>query len=224
MIEAVVFDLDDTLYLERDYVRSGFAKVAETLEALGIARARVVFEHLWREFEAGRRGDAFDSLSLDFPFDDRISVLDLVDLYRAHQPTISLLDPDEFAALGRLPLPLGLISDGVVRAQLAKMEALGLLAGFDAVILTGRWGRDFWKPHPRAFETVEDELGMPGDRLAYVADNPAKDFIAPNRRGWTSIRLRMEGQLHYEAEPMQSDSHPQVELSSLAGLIRLLRL
>ena len=37
-IHAVVFDLDDTLYLERYYVRSGYRAVAEHLQQLMAAR------------------------------------------------------------------------------------------------------------------------------------------------------------------------------------------
>ncbi|HEX6222335.1 MAG TPA: hypothetical protein VF115_14690, partial [Acidimicrobiia bacterium] len=73
--------------------------------------------------------------------------------------------------------------------------------------------------HPRAFEMVETRLGLSGDRLAYVADNPAKDFIAPNDRGWTSIRVRIEGQLHYLAEPRHRQARPRLEVSSLGAVL-----
>jgi len=224
MIEAVVFDLDDTLYLERDFVRSGFSSVAEKLEDLDIANATDAFTHLWTQFERGRRGDAFDALARRFPLRGRISVCDLVAHYRTHVPTISPLDHDTMTTVAGSGMSIGLISDGLVETQTAKVEALGLQRMFDPFILTGAWGRDFWKPHPRAFETLETELGIPGSRVAYVADNPAKDFIAPNRRDWTSIRLRVEGQLHFEAEANEPDSHPLTEIQSLAELVELLRL
>ncbi len=222
VIEAVVLDLDDTLYLERDYVRSGFASVAGTLEELGIADAREAFEHLWSQFKDGRRGDAFDSLARNFPFQERTSVPDLIARYRTHRPNIALLDPEGFDALASSVLPIGLISDGIVEPQLRKMEALGLQDRFNVTVLTGAWGRDFWKPHPRAFEMMEMRLGISGERLAYVADNPTKDFIAPNGRGWTSIRLRVEGQLHYGAEPANRQARPRLEVSSLSAISELL--
>ena len=57
MIRAIVLDLDDTLYLERDYVRSGFTHVAY-LEARGLANSAEVFAFLWAGFEAGERHHA----------------------------------------------------------------------------------------------------------------------------------------------------------------------
>ena len=55
---VVTFDLDDTLYLERDFVRSGFAAVGAWLATERGVRG---FEACaWRLFEAGRRGDIFD--------------------------------------------------------------------------------------------------------------------------------------------------------------------
>ena len=224
MIEALVVDLDDTLYLERDYVRSGFSFVARRLEDIGLVDAPTAFDHLWSEFEGGRRGDAFDSLARRFDFNARASVPDLVALYRAHRPTITLLEPDTLETLVTGGLLVGLISDGPVETQMRKIEALGLAATFDVMVLTDNWGRDFWKPHPRAFEAVESFLGVPADHLAYVADNPRKDFIAPNRRGWTSIRLRVQGQLHYEVEATGYEARPQIELSSLTRLAEQLGL
>ena len=51
MTRVAVFDVDDTLYLERDYVRSGFHAVAtwaeETLDVTG------VFDTAWGLFLAG---------------------------------------------------------------------------------------------------------------------------------------------------------------------------
>ena len=58
MATVITFDLDDTLYLERDFVRSGF------VAADGWVRDRFAvagfFDRAWALFEAGRRGDIFD--------------------------------------------------------------------------------------------------------------------------------------------------------------------
>ena len=50
---CVVFDIDDTLYLERDYVGSGFAAVGAWIEAnLGF---RSFSDRCWIAFRSGRR-------------------------------------------------------------------------------------------------------------------------------------------------------------------------
>ena len=48
---------------------------------------------------------------------------------------------------------------------------------------------DYAKPHPGAFEQMAKRLDVQPGQCAYVADNPAKDFIAPNALGWTTIQI-----------------------------------
>ena len=66
-MRGVVFDLDDTLYLERDYVRSGFQAVAGIVSReMGHAPGEI-FESLCGMFERGVRGDTFDRLLQEYP-------------------------------------------------------------------------------------------------------------------------------------------------------------
>ena len=88
-IRGVVFDMDDTLYLERDYVRSGFHAVSEQLPDSGRA-----FSRLWEWFETGVRGDTFDRLLKAEPqWATRVTTAALVNVYRSHRPQIELLSP-----------------------------------------------------------------------------------------------------------------------------------
>ena len=194
---AVVFDVDDTLYLERDYVRSGFSAVGRHLEQhVGI----VGFGHVaWELFEAGRRGDIFDIAlrRLRAP-KDAVDVAELVEMYRAHEPQIDLL-PDArltLASLHEHGVPLGVVTDGPSVSQHAKIRRLGLSDLVDTVVVTADLGPDRGKPHPLAFEFVEQTIGLTGGQLTYVADNPAKDFQAPHAMGWRTIRVRRQGGLH----------------------------
>ena len=201
MIKAVAFDLDDTLLLERDYVRSGFRAVAEDLKAR-VSAERDWFAELWRGFESGVRGVAFDRVLAAAGVEPRPElVAALVRVYREHRPRIQP-PPDVAPALGELDLPpgrMGVITDGPVAAQQRKFEALGLSRFFGHVIYTDQWGLEYRKPHPRAFVEFERLAGVPAAACAYVADNPAKDFAAPRGRGWRTVRLRRPGGLH-EAE------------------------
>src|SRR5690349_16460791 len=116
-MRVLVFDLDDTLYLERDYVRSGFNAcdnfVRRKFAVDGFA------ELAWREFEEGRRQHTFNrvlsSLGLD---DSQETVSELIGVYRWHKPAIRV-EPDASTVLGSLSgrFPLSLITDGWVAAQ-----------------------------------------------------------------------------------------------------------
>lgn len=225
MAGVIVLDLDDTLYLERDYARSGFAAVGEHLrERLGLEGAG---ERAWEHFEQGRRGDLFDRILSEGGVEPEPGLVqELVAVYRSHRPAISLLpDAVDFIqraqADGRL---LALISDGPLAAQSAKAEALDLGRWFDPVILTDAWGRVFWKPHARAYQAVMDQHGRPADQHVYIGDNPTKDFHSPRRLGWNTIRVRRPQGEHAAAEATSDEGQPQHEARDLDAVAALLRL
>ncbi len=196
--DVVAFDLDDSLYLERDYVRSGFRAVDEwATKNLGVSD----FGRLaWAAFEDGARGTIFDTALLACgaqPTPE--SIRRLVDVYRTHVPAIALA-PDAIECLRRLSgrVRLAIVTDGPLQSQRAKVRALGLEALVDHVVFTEELGPGFAKPSPRAFELVEEHLAAAGERCVYVADNPAKDFAGPSIRGWRSIRIRRPDGLHHD--------------------------
>ncbi len=193
---CVVFDLDDTLYLERDYVRSGFRVVGEwCAERLGLEGVQEQAQAL---FDQGRRGDIFDA-ALDRlgVGRDAGTVSTMVRIYREHAPQIKLL-PDAVECLARLQdrVYLGLLTDGNPVSQWAKIDALGLRDRFDTTVVTGEWGIEFSKPHVRGYRHLESQSGTCSGRFVYVADNPSKDFLAPRTLGWNGIRVRRPAGLH----------------------------
>ncbi len=220
-LRCVVFDVDDTLYLERDYVRSGFRAV----EAHLVAHHGVCgfFERAWRAFERGVRGHTFDEVLPVLGLDPTPRLVEeLVAVYRGHAPAIALL-PDARAALDAARgagLAVAVVTDGPEPSQAAKVDALGLTRWADPIVLTARLGTGFGKPHPRAFELVEEESGCRGAACLYVADNPAKDFAGPKRLGWRTLRIRRPQGLH---AAVRSGEDVDEEADSLAPLASSLR-
>jgi putative hydrolase of the HAD superfamily len=195
-ITVAVFDIDDTLYLERDYVRSGFAAVdAWCREHLG---RRGFGELAWQAFEGGTRGDIFDRALRQLGLPVEKSLVDqLVAVYRTHDPQIALL-PDAAECLAGLRgcVKLAAISDGPLSSQRAKARRLGLDRWMDQIVLTAALGSGFEKPCPKAFQKIEEAFQCAGPRCLYVADNPQKDFQAPRVLGWRTVRVRRPGGLH----------------------------
>jgi putative hydrolase of the HAD superfamily len=220
VIRGLVVDIDDTLYLERDYVRSGFAAVAREVGRTP-AEAYRLDAWLWAAFEAGARGDTFDRLRAAFPaVGARVTTADLVAAYRAHVPAIALAD-DTRQLLDRLRdagLRLGVLSDGPVASQSAKAAALGLDRWFDPIVLTGAFGADHAKPGTAGFQAIAAAWRLGPADLVYVADNPAKDFAGPNRLGWTTVRLSRPGQLHRDVAPIDDDHRPDFVIGDLLDL------
>ncbi len=221
MLSCVVFDIDDTLYLESDYVRSGFRaagmRVVELLEKDGFAA------EAWSLFLAGGREKIFDGALRRLGIAPEAGlVADLVSTYRSHRPDIRLL-PDAEACLASLAgrAHLAVVSDGPLESQTAKARALRLDRWISTFVYTAALGDGFGKPHPRAFEIVEFDAACPGPECSYVADNPSKDFAGPGKRGWTTVRVRRPGGLHWG---VASGRDVGKELADLSGLVAALGL
>lgn len=188
--KAIIFDLDDTLYPERDYVLSGFKAVSNWgEERLGIPASQT-FSFLSCAFAAGVRGDTFNRWlkSVGAP---AALVPELIQAYRQHEP---VLEPfpgvrDLLVQLGSRAA-LGLLSDGYLEVQRAKLAALALEPHFNAIVFSDELGRDAWKPSVRPFQVVLSRLGVAGNEAAYVADNPLKDFLGARSLGMATIWAR----------------------------------
>lgn len=194
-----VFDLDDTLYLERDFARSGFAAVGRHLrEELGIEGFAAHCEQL---LSAGVRGTIFDQALRELGHDSNGALVNrMVEIYCSHTPQIGLA-PDAAACLARLRGRLALITDGPEQVQRAKISALGLEQYIGLIIATGAWPGDFGKPHPRSFTEVMAWSGQPAQAHVYVADNAAKDFVTPRALGWRTVQILRPGRIHQAPPP-----------------------
>lgn len=209
---VIVFDLDDTLYLERDYVESGLRSVGVWAgQQLGVAG---LGERMLENFRTGARGHLFDDALTEAGIAPLpVLVGRMIQVYRQHRPTIHLAD-DAARYLASPPLrtALALITDGYLDAQKRKIRALGLHAsGIDLAVCTDRWGREDWKPSRRAFDHVQAFFGLPADAFVYVADNPAKDFHAPRRLGWHSIQICRSGRLHTGTTPCSEPADGKID-------------
>ena len=222
VIQAVVFDLDDTLYAERDYVRSGYQAVGKHLVGK-LGRDEPFAEWLWKRFCSGESDGAFDALNEQFDLGLRsFDIAELVVTYRNHTPTIQPREGvvEVLAELaGRYRLAL--LSDGFLPAQQFKLDALGLADRFEQIIFTEQLGRESWKPSPAGFELIAQRMGVPHAACCYIGDNCAKDFIAPNALGWRTILFRLPDQIH--TAPAPTGGEPQRIADSLGQLSPLLR-
>lgn len=222
MIGAVVFDLDDTLYSEREYAYSGFAAVAEAfIDRLGDPRDTAA--RMRRLFDSEHRPRVFNALLAELGLSEELKlVAAMIEVYRAHRPTIRLYDDaEEILKKLRPEYRLGLLTDGRSWTQGRKIDALGLRDRFDAILITSELGQGFCKPSPRPFEFISTCLQVVGSRSVYVADNPAKDFLAPNALGWMTVQIRRAGGVYSDQEPVPGGEPNQMidTLDRLVGLI-----
>lgn len=212
----LVFDLDDTLYLERDFAFSGYDHLENWAHRhLGVTGFGTGCR---AQFQAGARRLIFNTVctELGIPATERL-IRTLVEEYRYHPPKISLC-ADSKRCLSRYAgqSRLGLITDGPAKMQRAKIKALGLTGVFDLECVTGDWPPGQGKPHPRAFIEVETRAATDEPHV-YVADNPAKDFVTPKERGWRTIQILRDGAVH-DPEPPDARHAAERQITSLDEL------
>lgn len=215
MNAVAAFDLDDTLYPEYDFVVSGYRAVAELLPQKD---RKCALEAMSQAYAAGE--NPFDALVA--AVNCNVPVSEMVAAYRYHKPSLSL-DPITRATLQRLAdagVGLALVTDGRTSTQRNKIEALGLDAFFgNQIYISEAEGVDKTSTH--SFERIMDAL--PAERYVYVGDNPAKDFVAPNRLGWLTVCLRgTDRNVHPQNIEVGESYRPKITVDSIADLCNVI--
>lgn len=185
-VDAVIFDLDDTLYSEKEYVRSGYRKIAEYL---GFKQME---DEMWSVFESG--GMAIDEVLKSY---NLLSIKEeALQIYRCQKPDIHAY-AGVINMIGRIRenRKVGIITDGRPEGQRAKMEALGLKV--DKAIITDELGGiEYRKPNKTAYCLMKEYLCVEFERMVYVGDNICKDFIAPENLGMKTIWFKNKDGLY----------------------------
>ncbi|BBC93451.1 HAD family hydrolase [Streptomyces griseofuscus] len=198
-IEAVVWDVDDTLFDYTSADRSGMRAhlVAEGLlgrhevveDALG--RWREITDRQWARYAAGecgfqeqRRdrvrvflGTEMDDAEADAWFQR----------YMAHYEAAWGLFPDVLPTLEALAVTHrhAVLSNSSITVQEHKLRALGLLDRFEAVLCAAELGVS--KPRPGAFLAACEVLGLAPHEVAYVGDHPEIDGRGAAEAGLLSV-------------------------------------
>jgi putative hydrolase of the HAD superfamily len=193
---VIVFDLDDTLYDEIDFVKSGFLEVSKYL------KNEKFFDFMWEEFKKGNK-KVFDTLIKKFNLN--IKVEKLIEIYRFHNPNIFL--PNKKLA----SYADAIITDGHYIMQKNKYLALNL----DVILPIFT---DFYhtsKPDIKPFKMVEEYFRA--KKYVYIADNPKKDFFAPKELNWLTIRFKNPNGIYNDIE-----NNADIEVTSREEIIKII--
>ncbi|MCM3586975.1 HAD-IA family hydrolase [Mesobacillus maritimus] len=225
MVRAIIFDLDDTLISERKYIESGYRHIANLLSNRYDKAATELYELLIDLFKNNPRNvfnRILDTLGVTYT---KTEIIDLVEEYRNHLPSIDFFN-DVLPCLDLLKqknVKTGVITDGYANAQRNKLTAIKANNHFDEIIVTDELGREFWKPHPKAFEIMKEKLDVEFHEMIYVGDNPEKDFYISSIYPIKTIRIYRNGNCIYRDNPYLNDIKENYSIHSLSELNSIIK-
>ena len=201
-VKGIIFDLDDTLYSEKEYVKSGFQEVARFLATFTSTEAEIYTQKLWSYFEEGKP-------ALDVLLGKVNSVCHhnnlkerCLQIYRNQEnPNIHLYEgvTAMLSKFKKSGFKLGIITDGRSEGQRNKIKALSLESLIDDIIITDELGGiQFRKPCDIAFRIIQMRWRLPAPEIVYIGDNMNKDFQAPKQLGMKVIHFQNKDGLYYD--------------------------
>lgn len=196
--KAIVFDLDDTLYPEMDYLKSAYKFIAEQLAPTDIT----LYDAMLQKYN--NEENVFEYLEQKYS----IESAQLLTWYRNHIPNIKLYpNVEDFLKAFQDNFKFAIITDGRSITQRNKIKALGLDLFINEMVISEEIGSE--KPNLKNFNKVRKLLNC--QSYFYIADNIKKDFITPNKMGWLTICLIDQGYNIHQ----QNFSLPQIFLPHL---------
>lgn len=224
MIRLVVFDLDDTLYPERDFVMSGFGAVAAFINHKTAIDEERILSNLLQLFESGVRANIFERLveKMEIDFHPH-EITDLVKIYREQTPLIQL-DEQAQNALGILKkfhTKIAVIAEGYRSVESGKIEMLGLNEVVDEVIYSDYSASGCHEPSERPLREAIERLAIESDEVLFVAENTTKLSMV-KCLGINTARLRMQGRSHFDVE-VEEKEKADFEIRSLVEVTNVLK-
>lgn len=210
---CIVFDLDDTLYKEIDFLKSGYRYISDHLPANGIS-SNALYRQMLDEYHAGR--DAFAYILKFYP---QFQKAQLLEWYRYHDPKISLND-DTLATIRYLvesKYVIGILTDGRSITQRNKIRALGLhkYVRLQNIIISEEFGLS--KPHKENYNYFMNLY--PTYSFIYVGDNTSKDFVTPKALGWKTIGLIDRGENIHKQNLDNPILQPDIWINRISEII-----
>ena len=208
----IVFDLDDTLFKEIDFVKSAYVYINSYINSrFNVDLSKNIEKCLYSEV------NFFDLINSKLHPDQNFPIEKYLELYRFHYPEIKL-SKDTSIFLEKIishNMDFSIITDGRSISQRNKIKALGLYDLVKNIIISEETG--FEKPHLNNFKILNRIYS--NKKLIYIADNTSKDFKAPNSLNWDTICLVNNGQnIHPQDFNLNIDYLPKIKVNYLTEI------
>lgn len=176
MIKLIIFDLDDTLYKEKDYVRSWFNVCSKYIAEKFNLSEKEVFDELMFSFKNHWRWKNFNHIVLKFklPYDE---LMKLVKIYQKHLPDIQLKKSVvEWLKKLKEKFQIVILTNAEIQGQKNKVEALWIWHIVDKIYYASAEWSEFEKPHERFFLKILKDFKLNKDEVIMVGDDLEADI------------------------------------------------
>lgn len=223
-MKSVIFDLDNTLYPEIEYVKSGFKYVSSYLSSKYNLDKEKIFSQMMHILEKKGRGNIFNILLEKLELYSKENVHLLVYLYRSHIPEIKLYNDvlSVFDNLNHLNFEIGIITDGRASVQKNKVKSLDLEQYVNVIIYTDKLGFKNWKPSIVPYKIALELLNSSSAESFYIGDDPYKDFLGPKSIGMKTIQIQRGTEESYWADKGFEKTKANFTVSRLKDILPLL--
>jgi putative hydrolase of the HAD superfamily len=226
-VQAVFFDLDDTLCGYWDAAKTGLRAAFDLHPAPGKTTDELIaawanefrrFAHElktshWYEIYLTQGGvtrvqlinETLQSLGIDDPeLAWRIG-----EAYGRERDARLKLFPEAIEVLDALKgrFPLGLITNGPADIQRQEIETLGIGDYFDHVFIEGELG--LGKPHPTVMRRAERSVGLSGREILFVGNSYAHDIVPAFEAGWATAWVRRPSDVPPSSKTGRPEEKPE---------------
>lgn len=189
-INAVIFDLDNVLYDEREYIKAAYRNIARFISERYGSEEELIYNKLLNDLQekTSMYPRLFNDLLLDLGLDQKL-LPDLLKIYSNTTLDLRLYSASEriLAILKKQGIRLGLVTNGNPETQKNKVQLLQIEKYFDSIVYARDTVKD--KPDPEVYKVILRALCVKPEEAVFVGDNPYTDFCGAKQLGVKTVRL-----------------------------------
>ncbi len=168
-VKGILFDLDNTLYCESDYLKSTLITFCQLVDINIKGHQLKQIDSTFRERNANVLVGLLSLIQADTP----VNFEHIFQVYKQH---VTQLDCSKGVKILLLSLKqqgfkLGILTNGVVDVQKNKIKALGLSPLVDSICYAREHGPAHEKPDGLAFKRACESLGVACEQTVMIGDN-----------------------------------------------------
>ncbi len=222
MIKIIAFDLDNTLYNHKQYIKSAYNDIAKFVANKHSLNKENYYKWIFQRWK--EKGSSYNKI-----FKESYKYFNLKNFNKDINRILNIYHNNRNADLklyeGIVDLlyqfnkeyKLILITDGHVNTQKYKIDKLKIRKYFNSIYISGEFGDEFYKPSTKMFIKCMEDYNIKSENMIYIGDNPNLDYPPCKKLDIKFIRLKAGEYSNIDID----DSVKEVDLKNLNYIFKL---